>query len=348
MERETLPKRQRERLGVIQRSGETLLVLLNDLLDLSRIESGRLELEEGELDIEEIATGARDTFQALADDKAVELELTVEPAARGRWRGDPTRVRQILHNLISNAVKFTADGAVAIRIGHDGAALVMAVTDSGPGIPPERQAAMFDRFTQADTSTTRRFGGSGLGLAICRELAEMLGGSIALESAEGRGSTFTVRLPLARAAPAKPAVVRERKPGPRRRGRPRILAAEDNATNRMVLETLLDDLGAELVLVEDGAAALDAYREEPWDLVLMDIQMPLMDGPAAAKAIRAYEASERRPRTPILALTANVMAHQAEDYRAAGMDGLIAKPVQRAQLVAAIEAALSEGRKRAA
>jgi signal transduction histidine kinase len=349
MERESLPKRQRERLSVIQRSGETLLVLLNDLLDLSRIESGRLELEEGELDIEDIAAGARDTFQALADDKAVELELTVEPAARGRWRGDPTRVRQILHNLVSNAVKFTADGVVAIHVGHDGEALVMAVTDSGPGIPPERQAAMFDRFTQADTSTTRRFGGSGLGLAICRELAEMLGGSITLESAEGQGSTFTVRLPLARAAPARPAAVRERKPAARRRrGRTRILAAEDNPTNRLVLETMLDDLGVELVVVEDGAAALDAYREEAWDLVLMDIQMPLMDGPAAARAIRGYEASERRPRTPILALTANVMAHQAEDYRAAGMDGVVAKPLQRGQLVAVIEAALSEGRKTAA
>jgi CheY-like chemotaxis protein len=225
---------------------------------------------------------------------------------------------------------------------------VLLVSDTGIGIAPDRQAALFDRFVQADASTTRRFGGTGLGLAICRELVELMGGEIGVESALGEGSTFTVRLPLARAeagalakaraelaeAPAATAVSQHRKL--------RILAAEDNPTNQLVLQTLLGQLGAHVLVVEDGQAAVEAYGSGAWDLVLMDVQMPRMDGPTAARAIRAVERAIGRPRTPILALTANAMAHQTEEYVAAGMDSVIAKPIQVEQLIAGIEAALAQ------
>jgi CheY-like chemotaxis protein/anti-sigma regulatory factor (Ser/Thr protein kinase) len=348
MARDEMPAFQRDRLFVIRRSGETLLVLLNDLLDLSKIESGQLVLEDGVIDVGEIAAGARDTFAALASDKDVHVELTVEQPAAGFWRGDPTRVRQILHNLVGNAVKFTERGSVKIRIAHDGEALVLQVADSGVGIPVDRQAGLFDRFVQADASTTRRFGGTGLGLAICRELAELMGGTIHLASEVGRGSAFTVRLPLARAEASAIAAAAPPRPEPAPAPvaaspqKLRILAAEDNPTNQLVLQTLLSQLGADILIVEDGQAAVEAYGRGIWDVVLMDVQMPRMDGPAAARAIRAMERALRRPRTPILALTANAMAHQTEEYFSAGMDSVIPKPIQVEQLIAGIAAAIAD------
>ncbi|THD77534.1 MAG: response regulator [Phenylobacterium sp.] len=348
MARDEMPEFQRDRLFVIRRSGETLLVLLNDLLDLSKIESGQLVLEDGVIDLADLAGGARDTFMALASDKDVHIELTVAPEAEGAWKGDPTRVRQILHNLLGNAIKFTERGSVKIALSHDGQVLTLEVADSGLGIPPERQAALFDRFVQADASTTRRFGGTGLGLAICRELAELMGGAITVRSAVGEGSTFTVTLPLDRAEGALAEAPLARRPDPAplpaagRQQRLRILAAEDNPTNQLVLQTLLRQLGADILIVEDGQAAVEAYGSGVWDVVLMDVQMPRMDGPTATRAIRALERAIRRPRTPILALTANAMAHQTAEYYAAGMDAVIPKPIQVEQLIAALEAALAE------
>jgi signal transduction histidine kinase/CheY-like chemotaxis protein len=348
MERATLPKAQRERLGVIRKSGEALLVLLNDILDLSRIESGQLTLEDGVLDLEEIAASARDTFADLAREKGLSLVLAVEPAAQGAWRGDAVRVRQILHNLVSNAVKFTSKGVVSLSVGHDGEAVVVAVADTGPGISPERQGHMFDRFVQEDATMTRRFGGSGLGLAICRELCELQGGTIALESALGEGSTFTVRLPLPRAGDeddafeAPPPVAIDPNWANRR-----ILAAEDNPTNQLVLKTLLEELGCEVTVVDDGEEAFDAYAAGDFDIVLMDIQMPKMDGVTCTLSIRELEQAVRRARTPILALTANAMAHQTVEYRAAGMDAVISKPIQREALIAALDAAVAAARKAA-
>ncbi|MCC7266023.1 MAG: response regulator [Caulobacteraceae bacterium] len=346
MEREPLPEPQRERLGVIRKGGETLLTLLNDLLDLSRIEAGRLELEDGVIDIAEIARGARDTFQALAVDKDVHLELAIAPQAEGFWSGDPTRVRQVLHNLVSNAVKFTAKGEVRIAATREGGALRIAVSDTGVGIPPEALPQLFEKFHQADASTTRKFGGSGLGLAICRELAGLMGGALTVESRLGFGSTFTFTLP---AEPREaPAAVDTQPLAPAAPLALRVLAAEDNPMNQLVLRTLLGQLGVELEIAEDGAAAVQAAREASWDLILMDVQMPVMDGPAATRAIRAAEAAAGAPRTPILALTANAMAHHEAEYRAAGMDGLVAKPVQVDHLVAAMENALSPASSREA
>jgi signal transduction histidine kinase/CheY-like chemotaxis protein len=339
MAHERLPKAQRARLEVIRQSGEVLLMLLNDLLDISRIEAAKLDLDEGVLDVADLAAQAEAAFAPLAAGKGLSLAIDADPAALGLWRADATRVRQIVYNLVSNAVKFTERGgvSVAFRLDDDGA-LAIRVADSGPGVAADQLPSLFERFIQAEASTARRYGGSGLGLAISRELARLMGGDIAAESEPGRGSVFTVRLPLARAeALAPPPPVDAEVPAQRDL---RILVAEDNETNQLVLSTLLGQLGIDAHVVADGAQAVAAWRTGRWDLVLMDVQMPVMDGLAATRRIRELEAAEGRRRTPVVALTANAMSHQATEYVAAGMDGLAPKPIQLEQLMSAIAAAL--------
>ena len=342
---EDLSEAQRDRLDVIRQSGETLLAILNDVLDLSKIEAGKLELEEGRFDISELAEGALAAFMALAEDKGVALELRVDAEAAGAYRGDSTRVRQILYNLISNALKFTEQGQVRIKVGSAGGDLVLEVRDSGIGISPDQIGSLFQKFEQADASTTRRYGGTGLGLAICRELAQLMGGDIEASSVAGEGAAFIVRLPLMKLA-ASPieTLTTSSTATPRTDGADpplRLLAAEDNAVNQLVLKTLLQQAGLELALVSDGRAAVAAWEAGEWDLILMDIQMPDMDGPTATRAIRAREAETGRERTPIIALTANAMSHQVAEYIEAGMDGFVSKPIEVSRLFDAIEAALA-------
>jgi glucokinase len=332
-----LSEAQRERLQVVRESGEALLAILNDILDLSKIEAGKLELEEVEFDLDEVLLGAYSTFTALANKKGLSFTLSTSPEARGAYRGDPARVRQILYNLISNAVKFTDHGHVRVTAAYADGRLALTVSDTGIGIAPDRLSRLFDRFVQADSSTTRRFGGTGLGLSICRELADRMGGEIQAESTPGRGTTFRMSLPLPRVAAARaPRQAEAQAAAPAQPGL-RVLAAEDNRVNQLVLKTLIGQLGVDLTVVDNGLAAVQAWEREPWDLVLMDVQMPEMDGPAAAAAIRAREAQCGRRRTPIVALTANVMSDQVAAYMAAGMDGFVAKPVQVAQLFEAIK-----------
>ena len=339
---EDLSPHQRERLNVISQSGESLLAILNDLLDLSKIEAGKLELEETDFDIDQVARGAHDTFAALAASKDLDFELTVTPRARGVYRGDPLRLRQILHNLISNAVKFTETGGVSVTVGRNRAGhLTLRVRDTGIGIAADKAANLFQKFEQADASTTRRFGGTGLGLAICRDLAEMMGGSITVRSSPGQGAAFDVALDLPRVGKARAPVAPPLAAGPASPPEDstlRILVAEDNGMNQLVLKTLLNQIGVESVMVQDGRGAVEAWANARWDLILMDVQMPEMDGPTAAAVIRGREATEGRARTPILALTANAMSHQMAEYRRAGMDGLIAKPIEVEKLYAAIAA----------
>ncbi len=342
MAADALSDNQRERLGVVRQAGETLLALLNDLLDLSRIESGRLELEDGVLDIHRFVAGAQATFTTLAADKDVSLTIEVAPEAEGQWRGDPTRVRQILYNLVSNAVKFTARGSVQVRVRREEPHLILEVADTGPGIPSDRMSLLFEKFVQVDTSTTRRYGGSGLGLSICRELTEMMGGEIEAQSQEGVGSVFTVRLPLERAPDsllASEALADDMALSPAPAGL-RILAAEDNPMNQLVLKTLLAQLGLEVTCVADGRQAVEAWASDAWDAVLMDVQMPVMDGPDATREIRRLEQETGRARTPIIALTANAMAHHHEEYLSAGMDVLVPKPLQLERLLIAIQQVL--------
>jgi signal transduction histidine kinase/ActR/RegA family two-component response regulator len=333
---------QRERLDVVRKSGDMLLAILNDVLDLSKIEAGKLELEAIPFDILDVARGAHAAFTALAHKKGLSFDLKVEPEAIGVYRGDSTRVRQIIYNLVSNALKFTPEGEVRVHVAAVDPGLEIRVSDTGIGIPPDRLASLFQKFEQADASTTRRFGGTGLGLAICRELAQLMGGSIAVESLVGQGSTFTVILPLEKLAePAAQPSSDEARPAADFGERPlRILAAEDNQVNQLVLKTLLHQVGLHPVLVDDGRAATEAWEAEAWDLILMDMQMPVMDGLAATRHIREREAATGRPRTPIIALTANVMAHQIAGYRAAGMDGFVAKPIEVSRLFDAMASAM--------
>jgi signal transduction histidine kinase/ActR/RegA family two-component response regulator len=343
---DTLSAVQRERLDVIRRSGEILLAILNDVLDLSKIEAGKLRLEVAPFPIEDLASGAMAAFTVVAENKGLGFCLEIEPDAAGSYLGDSIRVRQLLYNLISNALKFTETGRVSVSIRGARPGLAIEVRDTGIGIPADRLANLFQKFEQADVSTTRRFGGTGLGLAICRELAELMGGSVSAESVEGVGSCFRVNLPLDRPAPDMAPVEAPRATAasalPHRDTPPHILVAEDNKVNQLVLNTLLGQLGADCVVVEHGLAAVEAWRTQDWDLILMDMQMPVMDGLAAAAAIRDEESQTGRRRTPIVALTANVMAHQIRGYLAAGMDACVAKPIEVSQLVEVISTVLDD------
>jgi len=331
---------QRDRLDVIRRSGGLLLAVLNDVLDLSKIEAGKLTLFEDDFDVEAAIDQARENFEIMAKAKGLSFDVKVAETAKGWWRGDADRLRQILGNLLSNAVKFTPQGSVRAEVDvNDLGGLRIVVHDSGVGISPEKLPSLFEKFTQADNSATRRFGGTGLGLAICRELTQMMGGSINVESREGHGSTFTVELPLTRGRPAslqaaEPAHASDD-------GDLRLLAAEDNPTNQQVLAAVLGSLGIEVHIVPDGKEAVEAWRTGTYDLILMDIQMPVMDGITAAKTIRDSEKAAGRRRTPIVALTANALTHQVEEYLAVGMDAHVAKPIEIAKLYDAISSVLN-------
>ncbi len=337
---------QKERLDVIQRSGESLLAILNDLLDLSKIEAGKLELEEAPFDLSEIASGAHAAFTSIANNKGVSFNLEIADNARGVWRGDSVRVRQILYNLISNALKFTVEGHVRVVIDAtqcDGAkALHARVIDTGIGIATDKLASLFDKFVQADSSTTRRFGGTGLGLSICRELALLMGGSITVESTEGMGTTFDVLLPLKWLSGEITRIVRAPEAQSAKPAsdvsRLKVLAAEDNTTNQIVLKTILHSVGLEPLIVDNGREAVEAWTSGQFDLILMDIQMPILDGVAATKVIRAQEAERGLAPIAIVALSANAMKHQVDDYLAAGMDAHLAKPIQLEKLYGMLQA----------
>lgn len=332
-----LPPVQRERLNVVAESGAALLTILNDILDLSKVEAGKMELESVAFDLGGLLENLRSTYSPSADDQDLVLALDLGDAA-GLYRGDPTRLRQILSNLISNSLKFTTEGRIDIVARRDGPNLIVTVADTGVGMTPEVVARIFKPFAQADASTTRQFGGTGLGLSIVLELTRLMQGDIDVDSRPGEGSRFTVRLPLpwlgtATAASAAASADRTTE-GPNLR----VLAAEDNAVNRLVLRTLLGQFGVEPTIVENGAQAVEAWLDHRWDIVLMDIQMPVLDGFGAARAIREREAALGLPRVPIIALTANAMPHQREECLAHGMDAVVAKPIDVRALISAIEA----------
>ena len=340
--RDRMSETQHERVEIIRRSSESLLAVLNDLLDLSKIEASALDLEVAEFDLEDLVRGVVCAHEPLAARKALAFGLEIAEAARGRYLGDSARVRRILYSLCDNAVKFTEAGAVTLSVERDGESVAFRVADTGIGIAAADLDHLFEGFFQADATLTRRHGGAGIGLAICVELANLMGGAIEARSEPGQGSTFTLRLPLtpapaaARAAPAEARAGAAAEPLELR-----VLAAEDNPTNQLVLKALLSAVGIEPTLVVNGREALDAWENETWDIVLMDIQMPEMSGIEATRAIRRREVETGRRHTPIVAVTANAMTHQVLEYRAVGMDGVVAKPVDVATLFNAMEQALA-------
>ena len=342
MAAEALPEMQRERLTVIQQSAEALLTILNDILDLAKIEAGKLELETVEFGLAQIVHGACSAFTAVAQSKGLAIDLAIDDAD-GVYEGDPTRLRQIVWNLVSNALKFTNEGAVTVTAERGDGWLTIEVADNGIGMSDETLKNLFGKFAQADASTTRKFGGTGLGLSICRQLAEMMGGTIIARSAVGAGSSFILSLPLRLVSKARqPGVRPAQAAAPNDPLTLRVLAAEDNAINQLVLKTLLSQIGIVPEIVETGAQALDAWERGTWDMVLMDVQMPVMDGVTATKLIRARERELGRERTPIFALSANAMSHQIREYAAAGMDGHVAKPIAVEKLFAALQAAVDQ------
>ena len=340
---------QRERVEVIRRSGEDLLAVLNDVLDLSKIEAGKMEIDAGQVDAEAIGRHVERPSASSPRPSRIWSSASPCPEGDGLRRGDAGPIGQILNNLVSNALKFTAKGQIRVIIdglgetGEDGLRLIVA--DTGIGIAAGQAAAAFQKFSQADGSNTRQYGGTGLGLAISRELAQLMRGGIVVDSIEGQGSTFTVTLPLARIAESAEAVAAIPAPEayePDEARALRVLAAEDIPTNQLVLRTIMETFGVELEVVDNGRLAVEAWRDGDFDLILMDIQMPEMDGMAATRAIRAAEAARGRPRIPIIAVSANAMAHQVKEYMEIGMDGHVAKPIELAKLHAAIEGAIAD------
>jgi signal transduction histidine kinase/CheY-like chemotaxis protein len=340
LQRSQLLPAQREPLNIIVQSGRSLLMVLNDVLDFSKIEARQLTIENVEFDLREAVEGACLPYHPMADEKGVAFCVVVGEQACGVWRGDGLRLRQILANLTSNAVKFTTEGTVSVRVCADPQGLAVEVIDSGIGMPADRLADLFKPFTQLESSTSRRYGGTGLGLAISAQLTKLMGGTLSATSEPGRGSTFRIALPFVRlGAEVAPSDIAE--PLPALSAQVRILAAEDNPVNQRVLAAMLEPVGVDLDFVRDGEAALEAAMTGGFDLILMDLHMPGRDGLWAAREIRAAEARTGCARTPILALSADAMAHQVEACLAAGMDGHVGKPIHWDELIAAIDAALS-------
>jgi PAS domain S-box-containing protein len=315
--------------------GQMLAELLNDVIDFSKIEAGRLEFSPEPTD----PVALMDSVAGL---------LRPQAAARGLWLSthadtelgwasvDPVRLRQILFNLIGNAVKFTLQGGVDAHLSRVGSRLRIEITDTGVGIDPGARSDLFQRFHQADGSTTRRFGGSGLGLAISQRLAELMGGEIGFDSELGRGSTFWIEI---EAPPVQAAVASAGHADGLLDGL-RVLVVEDNPTNRLIATRMLEQLGASVETADDGQQGVEAASRAAFDLIFMDIQMPVMDGVEATRRIR--ELPEPARLTPILAMTANAMSHQADSYRAAGMNGIVAKPLSPAALIAQIAAIVAQ------
>ena len=329
-----LDAQQRERFEVVQRSGEALLEVVNDVLDFSKMQAGKLELQDLAYSPADIARDCAHLFAPRAEGKGVTIALEIEENLAPLVHGDPARLRQVLGNLVSNAVKFTERGAVTLRLQSDGPGrLSLEVQDSGIGIEPEATLRIFEPFAQADDSTSRRFGGTGLGLAICREIVKLMGGDLSVSSKPGVGSSFRARWPAAAAvdrrdAASAPRLARTETPS----FIARVLLAEDNPVNQLLAETMLAKLGCQTRVAANGQAAVELFAQGGFDIVLMDCHMPEMDGYQAAAAIRALEAQNGAPRLPIVALTASVMADERQRCLDAGMDDYLSKPFRLSDL----------------
>jgi signal transduction histidine kinase/ActR/RegA family two-component response regulator len=331
---------QREMVDLIENSGQMLTRLLSDILDFSKIEAGKIDIEHAPFNLREEINAAAFLLRSRAHEKGLSFDVTFSRTADGWLKGDVTRIKQVIANLTSNAVKFTQEGGVRVNIEWSPASEVLeiAVVDSGIGFDAEAGRNLFNRFVQADTSITRRFGGTGLGLSICRGLVNAMGGGIDWNSTPGAGSTFIVRLPVPVSAPPEVKAIAAETVDYDQSDLPlRILAAEDHLTNQKVLTMILEPLGVDLVICANGALALEAFKTQSFDVVLMDMQMPVMDGLAATKAIRAFEAQNGQAPTPIIMLTANAMRQHRDDANAAGANMHMTKPFTAAGLINAIE-----------
>ncbi len=343
---EHLPAEERVYVERIATASEALLGVINDILDYSKLEADAIEMDPEPFDTRALVDGAAAIIESQCSAKGLTLNVVVAADTPERLTGDKGRLRQVMLNFLSNAAKFTARGAVTVKVGgrpqaDGGWRMRVEVTDTGIGIPSEKIGELFRRFTQADASTTRVYGGTGLGLAISRRLIELMGGEVGVTSAPGAGSTFWFEAPLA-AATEEDVTAREETDRARNGAlRGRVLMADDAAANRELVSAILRNLGLEIDTVADGAEAVHAAHSGLYDLVLMDVHMPVMDGLTATREIRRMQAQGER-RIPILALTANVQADQVTRCLEAGMDGHLAKPIQITELAAALSWWLKE------
>ena len=323
LRRTRLDTSQREHVSMLIDAGDVLMGLLNDVLDFSKIEAGKMELEAADMEVRARLSALCRLWEPRAMANGVRLRVLVSPEVPDAVRTDPLRFQQILFNLMSNAVKFTRDGEITVSTAWDGERMSVAVADTGCGIPAARLANVFNSFEQADAGTTRRYGGTGLGLSISRKLARMMGGDLTVASTEGEGSTFTLTLPL-QAASNRPA---EHSPAAAEAGSLEgrsILAADDHEVNRRILRLLLEPHGCRLTLVENGAEALEAASVERFDAILMDMQMPVMDGLEATRRLRLGRTNAR---TPVIALTANALDVHRSAWDAVGVHAFLTKPI---------------------
>jgi len=335
----TLNEEQRRYVDVIQTSGETLLAIINDILDMSKLEAGKFKLQSRPFEPRVVAREVSDLLKAQAQSKRLYLDVEIESEVPRWLQGDGLRMTQILTNLVGNALKFTHHGGVTIdlRMTDGGSILECSVRDTGIGIPPDKVNSLFQRFSQVDSSINRRYGGTGLGLAICKHLVEAMGGTIAVRSKMHDGSVFTVRLP---AVPAQDEGAAQAPLAAARRSDLRILLVEDNSVNQMLAMAMLSKMGYQGDLAVDGAEALERVKAVDYDVVLMDMQMPRMDGLTATRAIRQLPLP-RQPR--IVALTANAMDADRDICIAAGMDDFLAKPFKAGELQEKLESASPAG-----
>ena len=319
------PLARRELAALVSSSGRLLEQVLGDILDVSKIEAGEFQLTTGPFDLAQLVRGMAELHAAAAEAKHLDFRWSVSPDAEGTYEGDSGRISQILSNLLANAVKFTAQGEVSLEVDR---------VDTGVGFDEGIRERLFKRFVQADQSITRQFGGTGLGLSICAALAEMMGGGISAEASPGQGARFEVLLPLIRCATLAEAAAED--DGEISLEGMRVLVAEDHPTNRKVVEIVLEPFGVDLTMVGDGEAALRAMGEASFDAVLMDMQMPVMDGLSATRAIRAREVASGAPPVLVIMLTANAMEEHIAAAKAAGANLHLAKPLHPAQLLEAL------------
>jgi signal transduction histidine kinase/CheY-like chemotaxis protein len=341
-----LSGRQKEYVDIIEKSGATLFDLINDILDFSKIEAQKMRLESLDFDLLSLIHDVIDILEMSVKQKGLDLKFNNQLDCDYHVMGDPTRLKQILINLIGNAIKFTENGSITVTIAEDMQVkndndikqIWFSVTDTGIGIPNDRQIEIFESFSQGDSTTTRRFGGSGLGLSICSHLVTMMGGTLGVDSIEGNGSTFwfSIPMPLYRApktdiiAPytqTETTTITVNK-------KPQIILAEDNETNIMITSEILIQSGYDVILCRDGAETLACYQNHPVQLILMDCFMPIMDGWESTRAIRKFESENNQivPAT-IIALTANAMEGDRDKCIAEGMNDYIAKPFKKADLL---------------
>ena len=354
-----LDDEQRELAGTLARSASHLVSLINDLLDVSKIEAGRLDLEHAAFSLPDLVRDVGRLHEHAARAAGLAFRLEIGPGVPALVMGDSGRLRQVLSNLLSNAVRYTEVGFVTLRVERaDDDALRFLVEDSGVGIEPHVLPKLFEPFTQGDASMSRRYGGTGLGLSIVRRLVEAMGGHAGVESAPGEGSCFFVTIPF-ETVPENPIDLSSGTPDPQPTAasaprmsdssRPlqetpapgatdgpsaglRVLVAEDNSVNRAVIERMLDRIGHKATFATNGQEALDALASTPFDVVLMDVQMPVLDGVEATRQLRQREAEQGGPRNYVVALTANALPGDRERYLAAGMDDYLSKPITLASL----------------